>query len=102
MTITNVTQNSSANNANNPLDKISNLIEAFTSNLDGGGESSKEAVASETAAYRVSGQIGTYIAQKMLKGEKIRIGHNGEPVKGSVFDEAIDRRRYCLFFLCWD
>jgi hypothetical protein len=92
MTITNPTQSSSANT--NPTDKISNLIEAFTSNLD--AESGKEAATTET--YKVNGQIGTFIAQKMLKGEKIRIGHNGEPVKGSGYDEATDKRRFLPTF----
>jgi hypothetical protein len=92
MTITNVPSNPANNPANNPTDKISNLIEAFTANLT--ADDKDPTNASTTAeAYRVKGEIGTFIAQKMLKGEKIRIGNNGNLVGSSAHDQYIERRK---------
>ena len=58
----------------NKNDKAVSLIETFTSALD-------NAINTEhLETYRVNGNVGTLIAQKLLKGEKIRVCRNGEPV----------------------
>ena len=51
------------------------IIDTFTTNLDELNEDDAEA-----NTYRVSGEVGTLISQKLLSGDRIRIGRNGESV----------------------
>ena len=58
-------------NSNKDEDKIeSNLIDTFTANYENSQSEKMD-------SYRVNSQVGTLIAQKLLKGEKIRVGRNG-------------------------
>ena len=57
---------------------VTSLIDTFTNNLDNKSE--------KLETYRVKGEVGTLIAQKLIKGEKIRVCRNGEPV--SVVSES--------------
>ena len=54
-------------------EKAPSLIDTFTSTLD-------SVNADQLETYRVRGDVGTLIAQKLLRGEKIRVCRNGEPV----------------------
>ena len=54
-------------------EKVISLIETFTSAIDNGNSENLE-------SYRVKGDVGTLIAQKLIRGEKIRVCRNGEPV----------------------
>jgi hypothetical protein len=55
-------------------EKPFSLIDTFTGGLD--NPSNME----QLETYRVKGDVGSLIAQKLLKGEKIRVCRNGEPV----------------------
>ena len=88
MTISNI-NNPQASSANAPASQnISNLIETFTTNID--DKDSKDTA----DMFRVNGQVGTFIAQKLLKGEKIRIGNNGDPIPNhSCEDITLEKRK---------
>lgn len=66
--------------------KLSSLIEAFTATLNQGEQN-------QDSVYQVNGHVGTFIAQKLLNGEKIRVGHNGQAVSSTVNVEAPAERR---------
>lgn len=46
------------------------LIDTFTANMENPNNEKMD-------SYKVNSEIGTLIAQKLLKGEKIRVGRNG-------------------------
>ena len=52
------------------------IIDTFTTNLEDLNEDDTEA-----NTYRVSGEVGTLISQKLLSGDRIRIGRTGESVR---------------------
>lgn len=53
------------------------LIDAFTADIDNPNTKKLE-------SFQVNGEVGTLIAQKLLKGEKMRICRNGEPIHPEV------------------
>ena len=54
------------------------LIDTFTANLDNPSD--------KLDSYRVNGEVGTLIAQKMFKGEKFIVGRNGIAVNSENQD----------------
>ncbi len=113
MTILNTNSSKSNDNFNNTnrsniqnstADSISNLIDTFTGSIDNQSSDKLD-------TYRVKSEIGTMIAQKLVKGDKIRVCRNGEPVyNGSDNESDIffseskflsnSKKRYALF-LCF-
>lgn len=81
MTIVN--KNSTTSNKKNEEkdeDRIeSSLIETFTANLENMSNETKD-------SYKVNTEVGTLIAQKLLKGEKIRVGRNGSVIGVEEFE----------------
>ncbi len=76
MTISNTShmQDNSRSNHHNPSEAISNLIDTFTGSIDENQSYEK------LDTYRVKSEVGTMIAQKLVKGDKIRVCRNGEPI----------------------
>ena len=50
-----------------------NLIDTFTANIENPNNEKMD-------SYKVNSEVGTLIAQKLLKGEKIRVGRNGSVI----------------------
>lgn len=72
------------NDKQTETNNVTSLIDTFTSNLDNNKTDKLE-------TYRVKGDVGTLIAQKLIKGEKIRVCRNGEPVSvGSPDNNELD------------
>ncbi len=66
---------------NNATDSISNLIDTFTGSIDNQSNDKLD-------TYRVKSEIGTMIAQKLVKGDKIRVCRNGEPIYNGSDNES--------------
>lgn len=57
--------------------------------------------------YKVSGQVGTLIAQKLLKGENLRVGRNGELINPPINNDKslensstdFNKNKYGLFLI---
>ncbi|RNA28577.1 hypothetical protein BpHYR1_027477 [Brachionus plicatilis] len=76
--------NISSNQRNNKT----SLIDTFTADFD------KE---SETESYKVSGDVGSVISQKLVNGEQMRICRNGQPVqKDSTLDDSNDPSSFII------
>lgn len=75
------TNRSNVNQHNNASDSISNLIDTFTGSIDNQSNDKLD-------TYRVKSEIGTMIAQKLVKGDKIRVCRNGEPVYNGSDNES--------------
>ncbi len=83
--------------SSNTDQKISNLIETFTANLDTSNLSNSNSGSSDT--FRVNGQVGTFIAQKLSNGEKIRVGRNGQVISTMNYVEEKQQTRRYVFFI---
>ena len=80
------------NDKQTETNNVTSLIDTFTSNLDNNKTDKLE-------TYRVKGDVGTLIAQKLIKGEKIRVCRNGEPVsvvsaENNELDDLISNKLY--------
>ena len=71
---------SSASTSTNPSDSISALIDTFTATVNDQPLASSNGL----ATYQVKSEIGTLIAQKLFKGDQIRVGVNGEATSAAT------------------
>lgn len=82
ITIVNTSNNEDSFSKSDP---ISSLINTFTSTIDNSYQSNLE-----KDTYKVNGEVGTLIASKLAKGEKLRVCRNGEPIGLNISSENDD------------
>lgn len=69
------------NISSNQGDYKPSLIDTFTADLD---------KKNDNDTYKVSGNVGSLIAQKLSHGEKMRICRNGQPVQNHSFIQNLN------------